>query len=200
MLNNRILSFNPEEQDLWFTSDTHFGHYNVIEYANRPFSSKEEMDDVLIQNWNDRVKPNDIIFHLGDFAYCGSKRIKEILESLNGRKYLILGNHDWKTFKSGQAQHFEMMTQQLCIKILGRKVYLNHFPYLCFPGTYKTPEKATWQLFGHIHSGPNNTNAKDNERIPFLWPTQYDVGVDNNNYAPINWYEIKNIIDKRMSL
>lgn len=198
--NNRLISFNPEEQNLWFTSDTHFGHENIIKYSCRPFQNAKEMDEALIENWNARVKPDDIIFHLGDFGHCGSARTKELLDTLNGRKFLILGNHDWRTFKAGHEQHFELITQQMYIKILGRRVYLNHFPYLCFTGTYKTSEEATWQLFGHIHSGPNNTNAKDNERIPYLWPTQYDVGVDNNNYAPVNWWEIKTIIDKRMSV
>lgn len=194
---NRILSLNPEEQGIWFTSDTHFWHRNIIEYTGRPFGSVEEMNEVLIRNWNDRVKPEDIIFHLGDFAHCGSQKLKEILDTLNGRKYLILGNHDWRTFKAGHSQHFEAITQQMYIKILGRKLYLNHFPFLCFTGTYKNPEEATWQLFGHIHSGPRNVNAKDNSRIQYLWPEQYDVGVDNNEYCPVNWYEIVEIMKKR---
>lgn len=195
----RTISFNPEETGLWFTSDTHFFHGNIIEYCNRPFKDVYEMNEALIQNWNDRVKPGDVIFHLGDFGHCGSQKLKETLERLNGRKYLILGNHDWRTFKAGQSQHFELITQQMFIKVLGRHVYLNHFPFLCMTGTYKGPEQAVWQFFGHIHSGPRNTQAKDNERIQYLWPTQYDVGVDNNEYAPVNWWEIKETIDKRMT-
>lgn len=190
-IGNRVESFSTRDQEIWFTSDTHFWHRNIIEYTKRPFESVEEMNQELIKRWNSRVAPEDIIFHLGDFAHCGSKKLKEILDSLNGRKFLVLGNHDWRTFKSEASRvWFEGIAQQMYIRIDGRKVYLNHFPYLCFTGTFKTPEEATWQLFGHVHSGLLNTEFLDKPRLQYLFPYQYDVGVDNNNFAPISWKEI----------
>ncbi len=77
-------------------SDTHFGHANVIDYCNRPFSSVEEMDETLIENWNSTVNKNDVVIHLGDFGLGNKDYIKSIIERLNGKKILILGNHDWK--------------------------------------------------------------------------------------------------------
>ena len=195
--NNQPVSFSLKDQNIWFTSDTHFGHPKIIEYACRPFKDVREMDEVMIENWNKRVKPDDIIFHLGDFGYCSSSRIRELLTTLTGKKFLIIGNHDWRIFKRGHSQHFQLITQQMYIKIDGRHVYLNHFPFLCFTGTYKSPEEATWQIFGHVHSGDRNVNSKDNERLPYLWPTQYDAGVDNNDFSPICWSDICEKINEK---
>jgi calcineurin-like phosphoesterase family protein len=75
-------------------------------------------------------------------------------------------------------------------------MYLNHCPLLCFDGVYRN--KPTWQLFGHVHSGPNSQDGLDFPRLEMLFPTQYDVGVDNNNFAPVSFYEIKDIINKRL--
>lgn len=76
-------------------SDTHWHHKNIIEYSNRPFSSLEEMDEVMVQNWNKVVKPQDKVYHLGD-VYMPKKQEKSdwLFSRLNGTKVLILGNHD----------------------------------------------------------------------------------------------------------
>ena len=93
-MKEQIISLNTKEQNIFFTSDTHFWHNNVIKFCNRPFSSIEEMNDTIIENWNRVVDKNDIVIHLGDFCFCGSDKFKELVEKLNGRIYLILGNHD----------------------------------------------------------------------------------------------------------
>lgn len=79
----------------YFISDTHFGHKNIIKFYPelRPFSTIEEHDEVLIQNWNSVVKKGDRVFHLGDFAW-GTANIVKTVQRLNGVKYLIMGNHD----------------------------------------------------------------------------------------------------------
>lgn len=79
---------------IYFVSYTHFNHKNIIDYCNRPFNSVDEMNNVLIQNWNATVSNNDIIYHLGDFALGRKDTIMEITSNLNGKKYLIRGNHD----------------------------------------------------------------------------------------------------------
>lgn len=78
----------------WIISDTHFGHKNIITYENRPFSTVEEMDENMIEYWNNDVNKHDTVFHLGDFAFASKTRIEELVKRLNGDITLILGNHD----------------------------------------------------------------------------------------------------------
>ena len=82
---------------IFFTADTHWGHRNIIKYCQRPFADVDEMNETLITNWNNSVGKDDIVFHLGDFAMGGSADWSRLLDRLNGRIYLILGNHDMKT-------------------------------------------------------------------------------------------------------
>lgn len=185
---------------LFFTSDTHFNHKAIIGFCNRPWESIEEHDQALIKNWNSVVSPDDTVFHLGDFVFGGFPKWKEIVEQLNGHIYLIRGNHDDKQMTAGIQTLFEDCLYQARILVDGRTVYLNHFPFLCFghgdPKIYK--DSYSIQLFGHIHSGPNSTSA-DVSRSSILYPTQYDVGVDNNNYCPISWKEVNEKIQKQIS-
>jgi calcineurin-like phosphoesterase family protein len=74
---------------------------------------------------------------------------------------------------------------------------LNHVPFLCYGGTYRDPKGLVYQLFGHVHSG-RNAKGEDIERLKYLFPTQYDVGVDNNDYTPISWYEVEKKIGKQL--
>jgi len=85
----------------WFTSDTHFGHANIIRYSNRPYDTTEEHDEALIANWNFSVQPNDEVYHLGDFSF-GNKAM-EILPRLNGIIHLIKGNHDHRLSRAELA-------------------------------------------------------------------------------------------------
>lgn len=191
------LVLSTEDQNVFFTSDTHFYHINILKFCNRPFADVNEMNDVLIKNWNEVVGPNDIVFHLGDFAFCGSNECKNLVEKLNGRKYLIVGNHDWKTIKQGYADKFDDIQQQMTIKVDGQGIYLNHYPFLCYAGPYN--KDKVWQLFGHVHSNPNFNTGLDKPRLSMLFPTQYDVGVDNNNYRPVSFAEVKEIIKKQIA-
>lgn len=84
-------------RDVWVISDTHFFHSNIIKYCNRPFKDSIEMDEVIRENWNKTVKPGDIVWHLGDVYFGKAKREEspyDFLKTLNGKKRLILGNHD----------------------------------------------------------------------------------------------------------
>ncbi len=79
---------------IFFTSDHHFGHKGIIKNAKRPFRSVEEMNETMILRWNEKVKKNDIVYHLGDIGLMASRKPIEILERLNGKIHLIKGNHD----------------------------------------------------------------------------------------------------------
>ena len=191
---NRDILFFEKAERLFFTSDTHFGHRNIIKYCQRPFSCIEEMDDALIANWNRVVGKDDIIFHLGDFAMGGSAEWSRLLQKLNGKIYLILGNHDLKTIGAGFSR-LEGVAMQMLINVKGQIIYLNHYPFLCYGGAYRN----TWQLYGHVHTCHANRGL-DVPRLKMLMPMQYDVGVDNNNYRPVSFEQVKKIIRNQIEL
>ena len=86
----------------YYIADTHFGHDNIIRFSNRPFNSADEMDKAIIANWNKKVKPDDDVYILGDFAYKG-KDYRYYIKQLNGNKHLVIGNHDTKTVNKSKG-------------------------------------------------------------------------------------------------
>lgn len=195
-LNNLINDFG-DGSNVYFTSDTHFGHKSIIECTHRPFSNTTEMDAAIIALWNETVGPNDIIFHLGDFCWNGAQKWVEILKQLNGVKYLIVGNHDVKRLKGNVLQYFEDIKYQTTLLIDDWHLYLNHYPFLCFGGTYRKGAKVA-QAFGHVHY-EKLSQGLDVDRLNYLFPAQYDVGVDNNYFCPISWKELKDKFEKQIN-
>lgn len=189
-MSEKKIKYSPDHT--FFTSDTHFGHANIIRFCNRPFRNVEEMNEVLIENWNKVVSKGDTVFHLGDFAFGGSSVWNSIIPRLNGHINLIIGNHDRKNLRQGYMSYFDMVVPQLQIEIEDNSIYLNHYPFLCYGGSYR----GVWQLFGHVHSGPQ-ADGLDISRLRVLLPTQYDVGVDNNNFTPISYREVKEKIESQ---
>ena len=194
---------NPEK--LFFTSDTHFFHKHAVEYNNRPFdrfydlSPLEVMNYELIENWNCVVPKDGIVFHLGDFAFTGSiDKIKYLLGKLNGSIYLLKGNHDIRNRyeRDSVTSLFAGVYDILDIKVNDDELeegfqYINlcHYPI----ESWSKKQSGAWHLHGHIHSG-KNSSAED--RNISTIKNRYDVGVDNNNYYPISYYGVKEIINK----
>ena len=187
------MNFNFKGEKLYFTADSYFNHANIIKFCNRPFNNVEHMNETLIDNWNRVIGKDDTVFHLGDFCLGGAAEWTRLLDRLNGKIYLILGNHDLKNIRQGFIQRFEHVSMQMFITVDKQKMYLSHYPFLCFEGGYKD----VWQLFGHVHTRKNNTGI-DAERLRYLYPTQYDVGVDNNDFKPVSFEEVKAIIDRQV--
>lgn len=180
-------NFNSDK--IFFTSDTHFNHNNIIKFCNRPFSCVEEMNEKLISNWNNIVPEDGIVFHLGDFIFGGNQVFKDILYRLNGFIYLILGNRDLRQNINYKNFENKIITyEQLNINVNDINIYLNHYPFLCF---------TNWQLFGHLHLKKNYIGS-DLKNISNISPKQYDVGVDLNNYFPLSWNEIYDIINNQI--
>jgi len=181
---------------IFFTSDLHFNHENILKFCKRPFKDVQEMNEALIENYNNKVPEDGIVFNLGDFAWGGFKPYKDVLERLNGKTIFIRGNHDRKNGPQTEEQYnrlFEFSSHQMLIEIEGRKVYLNHFPFLCYSGTFRDKNALVYQLHGHVHlSNVRHRNTgRDCERcFNMLFPTQYDVGVDFNDFTPISWHEL----------
>lgn len=187
MSNKLNLKFKGD--GVFFTSDTHFNHSNIINFCQRPFADVEEMNETIVTNWNRVVGPENIVFHLGDFCMGGSAEWNRFLDRLNGHIYLILGNHDLRNMRPGVMERFESVEMGMCIEVDKQKIYLNHYPFLCFDGGYSD----VWQLFGHVHTRENNTGLEAG-RLQYLYPTQYDVGVDNNHFTPLSFAQVKEIM------
>lgn len=197
MENQKFTYTEEQAEKIFFVSDTHFNHENIIKYCKRPFKSVEEHDAELIRRWNEKVPEDGIVFHLGDVAFGNHQTINEILNQLNGTIYLVIGNHDWRSIVKNHWWRFREMTQQINMKISGRHVILNHYPLLCFSGAWRG-EDATYQLFGHVHTSPYTNEGLDQPRLKMLFTSQYDVGVDNNNFTPVSWKEVDQIINNQM--
>lgn len=191
MDNSAIKTYKFEADSVWFTADTHFSHENIIRFCNRPFRDAAEMNEELIRRWNETVPPDGIVFHLGDFCLGNSTEWNSILYRLHGKIYLILGNHDFRSIKEGFMSRFELVSQQMTIRVGGQTIVLNHYPFLCYGGAYRD----VWQFFGHVHSGPRSMTGLDVPRLQHLFPLQYDVGVDNNDYRPVSFFAVKAMIE-----
>lgn len=113
---------------IFFTSDLHFSHKNVIKYCQRPFEGIAEMERILIENWNSVVGPQDTVYVLGDVFFCGKQRAEDIIKKLNGYKILVKGNHDWPTEKM-KTVGFNEAHKQLKVELLGHHIKLCHFPF-----------------------------------------------------------------------
>ena len=165
-------------ENVWFTSDTHFNHANIIKYCNRPFASVEEMNEKLIENWNITVGKDDLVWCLGDFClgYDQKKHIPELVSKLNGRINLILGNHDHNSVKFYYDAGFN--------RVYDRKVIINDFVILTHaPLMFLNDNTPFFQVFGHVH---------DSELYPTFAKTGCCVCVERHDYKPISWKKIQN--------
>lgn len=132
----------------FYIADCHFGHANVIKFDHRPFDSVEEMDRKMIDNWNNAVCQDDIVYILGDFCWNTEERWIEILDKLNGNKILIRGNHDLKTMSQQLRNKFQDIKDYKEVKDGGKRVLLSHYPMPFYRGAYN---KDIVHLYGHIH-------------------------------------------------
>lgn len=131
-----------------YIADMHFDHEDIIAYDNRPFDSLNHMNEALVENWNRVVAPGDLTWILGDFCTGDSDRWRSLLNHLNGRKALIIGNHDDLSTVSALNDLFEDVAEYREIEDGGRHVVLCHYPILGFHDHY-----FGWvHLYGHVHT------------------------------------------------
>ena len=154
--------------DTWITADTHFGHKNIIEYCNRPFSTVEEMDEKLIRNWNNTVSKNDKVLFLGDFAFGSRERVIELGNMLNGRKTIVLGNHDRFQPRVYIDAGFESVTRNPIL--YDGRLILSHEPI------FTNISSPYINLFGHVHN---------NGMFRTITPFSACVCVERWDYKPI---------------
>ena len=157
---------------IWFTADPHFGHQKIIKYCDRPFETYQEMDEVLIENWNSLVKSRDIVYVLGDFSMMSKpKLLNQWFQRLKGKKILIVGNHDSNACKklSWTAVYDVRM-----LKHDGHKLWLSHYPHRSWPDS----ATGSMHLFGHVHG-----------RLP-RHKRSMDVGVDVHDFKPVSFDQV----------
>ncbi len=142
-----------------YIADLHFDGEDIIAYDNRPFDSVEEMNASLTENWNRVVGPEDLTWILGDFCAGNAARWREILCSLNGRKALIVGNHDPSDAVEGVRDCLEDIASYREIEDYGRHVVLCHYPIPSFHDHYL----GWFHLYGHVHTS-FEWNVNENAR------------------------------------
>lgn len=183
-----IIKSHQNNINYFVTSDLHFGHKNIIKYSNRPFSSVEEMDDKLIENWNSVVSSKDIVFNLGDFAFSKPERILEIMGSLNGTQIFVYGNHD-KYLQNGPVKeeclnkgYVKYFCDYVEFKFNNKFICMSHYAMR----VWNRMGYGSIMLYGHSHGTlPSQGNS-------------LDVGVDTNDlkseYKPFLLSDVIDII------
>lgn len=161
---------------IYFCSDTHFSHTNIIKYCKRPFSNVKEMDHTLVTNWNKKVKKDDLVFFLGDFAMKHSSEAPEGMgfeyfrNKVNGNIIFLMGNHD---HNNGNRTSIE----SIVIKHGGKRIYLTHNPKFA-------KKEFIWNFCGHTH-GKYGTFQKLSNKSYII-----DLSVECWNYSPVDINEI----------
>jgi len=167
---------------IFFVADTHFSHKNIIRYAKRPFKTVQEMNSIMIKRWNDIVRPQDIIYHLGDFGF-GKNNVVGVLEQLNGKKFLCRGSHDKDAIKAGK--YFQDIKESFYLSLNGHQLFLSHYLHYVWPKSHY----GSWHLYGHSHGGLNDIAEKHGKCL--------DIGVDSHYFTPWSLYEIIDIMKAR---
>jgi calcineurin-like phosphoesterase family protein len=174
---------------IWFTSDTHFNHANIIEYSSRPFDDLDDMTETMIARWNAVVNHSDTVYHLGDFALSWGKKHRELcdslLERLYGQKWLIVGNHDRDEVVKNPRWHKVTHYHEIKIDIGGehrQRIVMCHYAMR----VWNQMHRGAWMLHGHSHGNLTDIGGKT-----------LDVGVDVHGYAPVSVEAVKAFMDGR---
>lgn len=198
--------------ELWFISDTHFSHNNILTFTTRcgecttcvgtgkvrmrPFSSVEEMDELMIENWNKHIRPSDKVWHLGDLTmHRQLGQIAHILKRLNGHKRIILGNHDLA--KTGEYYSwFEKIASYR--KIDG--MMFSHIPIHPY-----SMGRSTANIHGHVHSNPGEFPPvlskkwlNDGEETRTISP-YVNISVEVINYTPVSLGQVKEMVEEAIA-
>lgn len=196
----------------FFTSDTHFGHKNIIKYSNRPFADFEEMDAKIVAKWNKLVGPTDVVYHLGDVALGPSERWDSILNSLNGYKVLVVGNHDriFAGEKPRQREKWDEKYHEWFDEVVdnytgltltdGTVVNLSHFPYDGDSqgedryNSYRLPDGGRTLIHGHTHAEFYSKGVDARVSRSEKGTLQIHVGMDAWHYAPVKESVVTDLI------
>lgn len=177
----------------FFTADLHLNHKAILTMGHgRPFKSLEEMEEIIVNNWNKKVSSRDDVYVLGD-VFWGLKyyQIQSIMDRLHGKKHLIIGNHDQLNQNINSNRWVEIVESKI-LEMDNNAVILSHHPQMEWDHYYYD----SYHLYGHVHGTLNLA------RYTMLRPHKnmncWDVGVDNNNFEPLSFNEIKSKIKENI--
>lgn len=179
--------------NLFFTSDLHLGHINIVKHAHRPFADVDEMNETIVQLWNDTVGHNDTTIIVGDVCMGIVVESLEYVKQLNGTKILVPGNHDrvWPGLDSKQndkfRQHYQnagllITAPQITVRLHDLEVLVCHFPYTIYNRfdqrylEWAPKDEGGPLIHGHVHT---------RDRLTYNG-TQVHVGLDAWNYTPVH--------------
>jgi calcineurin-like phosphoesterase family protein len=188
-----------ETQNIFFISDFHVGHGNVIRFDNRPFRDLNHMHETLINNWNSVVGEDDIVFYGGDLFYkCSSKYPMWFVNQLNGKIHFILGNHD-RYQDIRKLNRFETIDteQKLDIKDEDadrgyQHIHIHHHPIL----SWNKGSHGAWHLHGHVHQ-KMTLNPDYNW---FYKRKVIDISCNGIDYTPLSYLNIKSIMNSKNNI
>ena len=166
---------------IWFTADFHLSHQNIIKYCNRPFTNVDDLNNTIFINMSKCLKSGDTLFFLGDLTF--DEYIAEDFFS-NFRHitiHFIVGNHDSKKVIAIASEYCASISELKDIKIENQPISLCHYAMRVWHRSHYN----AWQLYGHSHAKLEPIGK------------QYDVGVDNNNFMPVSFNELVEIMDKQ---
>ena len=172
---------------IFFISDTHLNHSNILRYCNRPFTSAEEHDRTLIDNWNRIVGPHDSVYHLGDVALGSPSFCRQLVDRLNGKIFLIRGNHDKALKKEEYSSRFEWIKDyfELTVQLPEKKlIVLSHYKFQ----VWNKKHFGSWHLYGHSHG-----------KLAVPMEFSLDVGVDVQSFSPVSLKNITNLMENKNS-
>lgn len=173
--------------EIWFTSDTHFTHGNLMKhYPDRArFKDEDEMKEWMIQEWNKRIQPKDTVYHIGDFGGKDADKDLKVARRLKGRLFYVPGNHDRKIVKlRGFQERCSMLYPYSYaeISIDKQKIVLCHFPIW----EWNQIHREAWHIHGHVHAKPTGIPGKI-----------MDAGVDGNGLVPYHFEDVRRHMNKR---
>ena len=173
-----------QSSNLYFTSDLHIFHTNIIKYCKRPFQNVDEMNHAIISRWNEKITSADHVYVLGDVCFANAQAAASILRCLNGTISLIKGNHDRKLLKEASFRDrfsriedvYELDVEDESSKH-GQKIVMCHYAMK----VWNKSHLGSWHLYGHSHGSlPDDPSS-----------LSIDVGVDSHDFRPWSYQEIK---------
>ncbi len=198
------------KRKIFFTSDWHLGHANVLKFCSRPFETVEQMSREFVKRYNNVVKDEDKCFFLGDMGFSNWEITNDIISQLKGTKVLITGNHD-RGYYSMYDAGFDVVMHGAVIFLGQKKISLSHYPLIGIPredvtemkggtpgdswhgetklGKYALQDDGQYHLHGHIHSPNGGKSICRSGR-------QFDVGMDANNYTPVSMSMVESWIKR----